>query len=207
MKKIMLALLLPLAPMASFAQTLHDFYSNTAITGTFLGCDFTKAKIINDLYPPAEWVSNVIPSLHDLMTKEFKKYDVKAAFRRSALDNDFTAVEKHNQGMKPESLPATSATPLKAEDVKAVVRSLHYGGKSGIGILFVVESIDKPAKQIFVWVTLMCDMKSGQCPVHRKRVEGKVGSGIGERNIWANGIKSIIEEVDKHKYNEWKKSN
>ena len=62
--------------------------------------------------------------------------------------------------------------------------------------------MSKSDKGIAIWVTLV-DMQTGNV-LMTDRVEGKVGMAFGFRNYWASGIKSVIEEVRKHKFNEWK---
>ena len=89
-----------------------------------------------------------------------------------------------------------------ADSVKAYVSGFDYGGKKGVGIIFFVEGMSKSDKGIAIWVTLV-DMQTGNV-LMTDRVEGKVGMAFGFRNYWASGIKSVIEEVRKHKFNEWK---
>ena len=207
MKKIILGLLLPLAPAASFAQTLKDFFSNTAITATWLGCDFTQAKVIGDPAPASSFVFEVFSGINDLMIKEFKKYDIKGAFRRAALDNDLTVVTKRNGDINKDRVISTNAadeTRLKVGDIKALVKSMGYN-KPDIGILFIVEGMDRNSQIETVWVTIV-DMKTSSVLL-TERIQGQTKSGMSTKNYWANGIEKVIEEIKKHKYDEWKKSN
>ena len=38
-----------------------------------------------------------------------------------------------------------------------------------------------------------------------ERIESEVAGGIGFRNYWASAIKNLIDDIDKKKYDEWKK--
>jgi hypothetical protein len=210
MKKTMstgvLFTMLTLLPSATFAQTLKDFFVKTYIPAIWLGMDFTQTRIINDPTATASaFVSQTFSAINELTVKEAKKYDVQDAFRRWTMDHDFTAVTNGiaaiDQGKLISSNPADAAR-LKDADVKAVVSRMDFGGKKGPGILFVVEAFDKTEKKVCIWVTLV-DMGS-KSVLATERVEGKTGNGFGERNYWASGIKSIIDEIKKHKYDEWK---
>jgi hypothetical protein len=207
MKKVIVALLLPLAPAASFAQTLKEFFSNTAITATWLGCDFTQAKVIGDPAPAASFIYDVYPGINGLFINEFQKYDIKGAFRRAAVDNDLTIVNKRNGDINKDMIVSTDSTDdnrLRFEDIKAMVKSMGYNS-TGIGILFVVEAMDRIRQIEIVWVTLV-DLKTSSVLL-TERLEGETKGGMTTRNYWANGIKKVIIEIDKHKYEEWKKRN
>jgi hypothetical protein len=193
--------------IASRAQTLKDFFANEAAPTTFLGIDFSQARLINDPGGnPSGMVDKVFPSINDLMIKEAKKYDVGSAFRHKTMDHDFTGVTKDNAAINADALRSgntADATRLKEADIKALVGHLDMGGKKGIGILFVVEGMDKTDKKVTAWVAII-NMDT-HTVLFTERVDGKTGNGFGERNFWASGIKSCIDDVDSPRYKQWKK--
>ena len=205
-KTFLLTCLLALS-VASRAQTLKDFFANESAPTTFLGVDFSLARVINDPnIDPKGMVERVFPSINDLTVKEFKKYDVGSAFRHKTMDHDFTGVTKSNAGIDASTLSSTNtgdATRLKEADIKSLVSHLDMGGKKGIGILLVVEGMDKTDKKVTLWATIV-NMDT-HTVLFTERVDGKTGSGFGERNYWASGIKSCIDDVDDPRYKQWKK--
>ncbi|HEY4155544.1 MAG TPA: hypothetical protein VGM24_08950, partial [Puia sp.] len=62
--------------------------------------------------------------------------------------------------------------------------------------------MSKSDKAIAIWVAFV-DINSKKVLL-TDRVEGKVGMGFGFRNYWATGIKSVLEQIEKKKYKEWK---
>lgn len=191
----------------SRAQTLKDFFANESAPTTYLGLDFTQVRLINDPAGNSEgMVDKVFPGINDLTVKEFKKYDVGEAFHHKSMDHDFTGVEKNNGKISADAIRSTNAadaTRLKAADINAIVSGLDMNGKKGIGVLLVVEGLDKTDKKVTAWATIV-NMDT-HTVLYTERVEGKTGNGFGERNYWASGIKSILDEI-KDRYKGWKKA-
>jgi hypothetical protein len=206
MKKVIFALLIAM-PAASFAQTLKDFFSNASTPAVYLGLDFSKTRIISDPGAnPEDMKSRTFSAINDLTIKEVKKFDIADAFHRASVDHDFTGVEKNIGQIDAGTLASSNtsdATRLKEADIHAVVKGLDVNGKKGIGILFVVEGLDKADKNVTVWVTLInCDTKT---VLLTERITAKTANGFGERNFWASGIHDVVTEVKEHKYKEWQK--
>jgi hypothetical protein len=208
MKKILLAAGLLTIGAAQAQITVKDVFSGKVTNATWLGLDFTQAKIINDpATNPKTMVDQVYESINGLTQKEFKKYDVKGAFKLAYTDYDFSAVNKHNGTIDASTVASTSsadAMRLKASDVAAVVQSLTFTGKKGLGILYVVEGLDKVGKQVTGWIVLV-NLDNKQILLS-EYVPGKTASGFGERNYWASGFKGVLNEIEEHKYKEWKKT-
>ncbi len=211
MKRIVFALLV-LLPAMAFAQTanLKDLFNNPDVTPTFLGLDFTQTKVIYDgaanaKANPKMMVDQTFQAINDLMQKESKKYDVKGAFHQNSILNEFTSVNQRNSTIDPGQLISSNegdATRLKAADIQGVVKGIDPKGNKGLGIVFVVEALDKGDKKVTLWVTIV-DLSSMQV-LMTQRIVGKTGSAFGERNYWAGGIHSCIEIIGDN-YKSWKK--
>ncbi|HTJ11426.1 MAG TPA: hypothetical protein VL547_05360 [Dinghuibacter sp.] len=206
-KTLLIACFLVLSGVAQ-AQTLKDFFANESMNVTYLGLDFSLARVINDPGANGEnMVDKVFPSMNDLTVKEVKKFDVAGAFRHKTLDHDFTGVTAHNANISKDALISSNtadATRLKEADIKALVSNLDMGGKKGIGIVFIVEAMDKSDRKFVVWPTIV-NMDTHTVLI-TERINGKTGNGFGERNFWASGLKDAFDDIDGYKYKEWKKA-
>lgn len=189
------------------AQSLKDFFGSSETPLTYLGIDFTKAKLIN--YPNPNTMDirdRIYGSINDVVVNEPKKYDFKSAFNKSNITNDLSAVREKNAKINAEEIVSTNTADysrLKEADISAVVKALNIGKKTGIGLLFVMEGMKKDDKKgdASMWVVLI-DMSSKKVLL-TERIESRA-TGFGFRNYWASTIKETLDEIEKKKYKEWK---
>ena len=187
-------------------QTFKERISNRDIPVYFYGIDFTKAVLIGDSKANAQDIVNrQFTGINELLINESGKYDVAGAFRRSDLKTDLTFVKERNEKAAPDQLLSADTEDLNRlspSAITALVKGFNAGGKEGTGLLFVVDGMSKPNKEIAVWVTLF-DIRSKKVLLTNK-VTGKVGMGFSFRNYWATGIRSVIEQIKSTKYSAWK---
>ena len=191
----------------SFSQSLKEFFNNSEMQLTYLGIDFTKARLIN--VPDANSFdirNRLYGSINDLVVNEPKKFDIAGAFHKSNVSSNLTAVRAKNDKINAEEIVSSNTDDfyrLKEADIAAVVKALNIDKKSGIGLLFVMEGMKKMDKKgvASIWVVLV-DMQSKK-QLMAERFETKA-TGIGFRNYWASTIKETLEEIEKKKYKEWK---
>lgn len=192
---------------STFSQTLNEFFNNSEMRLTYLGIDFTKARLINDPNANSFDVRNKLyPSVNYVVINEPKKFDIAGAFRKSNVGNDLSAVNARNEKINAEEITSSNTDDfyrLKEADFTSIVKGLDISGKSGIGLLFVMEGMKKQGKggEASMWV-LLIDMKSKKV-LMSERFENKA-SGIGSRNYWASTIRGTLEDINKKKYKEWK---
>ena len=190
-----------------FSQTLNEFFNNSEMHLTYLGIDFTRARLINDPNANSFDVRNKLyPSVNNVVVNEPKKFDIAGAFRKSNVGSDLSAVNARNEKINAEEITSSNTEDfyrLKEADINSVVKGLNISGKSGIGLLFVMEGMKKIGKSgdASIWVVLI-DMKSKKV-LMTERFENKA-TGIGSRNYWASTIRGTLEDIDKKKYKEWK---
>ena len=209
MNKSFLTACLLMISAVSQAQTLKDFFANESAPSTYLGLDFSLARVINDpKASPENMVDKIFPGINDLTIKEYeKRYNVGDAFRHKSMDHDLTGVTARNAKISKDAVLSTNtadATRLKEADIKALVSHLDMGGKKGIGVVFIVEAMDKSDKKFVVWPAIV-NMDT-HTVLLTERIAGKTGSGFSERNFWASGFRDALDEIDGHKYKEWKKA-
>lgn len=190
-----------------FSQSLNEFFNNSELPLTYLGIDFSKARLINSESANSFDIRNrLYSSINDVVVNEPKKYDIIGAFRKSNVGSDLSAVKAGTEKINAEEIVSSNTADfnrLKESDIASVVKALSIEKKSGIGLLFVMEGMKKVDKKgiASVWVVLV-DMKTKKV-LMMERFESKA-TGIGFRNYWASTIKETLNEIEKNKYKEWK---
>jgi len=205
-KRLFLLLAATLSVVSTQAQTLKDFFSSSEPL-TYLGIDFTQARVIGEPVTDAnDMRDRNFPAINAVVVNEPKKYDIAAAFHKT-INTDLALVNKHNETTNTATLKSDNASDynrLKQEDVEKLVKGYNFNGKKGVGLLFVMDGMSKAEKAANVYVTLV-DMSTKKVLLAEK-VEGKA-QGFGFRNYWAYTIHKVLEDVEKHKYKDWKAKN
>jgi hypothetical protein len=189
------------------AQTLKDFFNNSETPLTYLGIDFTKAKLINEAGGnPMDIRNRLYNSINDVVVNEPKKYDIAGAFHKNSVTSDLTAVKAKNEKINAEEIMSSNTADfnrLKETDIAGMVKALAISGKKGIGLLFVMEGMKKEDKKAAasVWAVLI-DLQTKKVLLS-ERFENKA-AGFGFRNFWSSTIKATIDDIEKDKYKEWK---
>ncbi len=192
----------------AFSQTLKEFFAKKSEVPLFyLGIDFSKTKLLDHGNPEAIR-GGLYDGMNQVVVNEQSKYDVKSAFKRKDFDYDLGAVKKSNATANADDILSTNSSDFKRfkeSDVTDIVKKLDISGKTGIGLVFVVEALRKVEKKgdAAIWVTLI-DMKSKKI-LMTERVESKVKGGIGFKNFWVSGIRGLLDDIEDDKYEEWQK--
>lgn len=187
------------------AQGLKDVFNSSETPVFYLGVDYTQARLIDASESPSDIRDRYYPAINDLVVNEPKKYDLAGAFHKSNIDHDLSLVAKRNAKINTEEIKSTNSADydrLKEEDISKLVRGFDFGGKKGVGVLFVVDGMSKARKGAGVWVTFI-DMGAKKV-LMTERMEGKATMAFGFRNYWANPIRDVIQDIEKKKYKEWK---
>jgi len=205
--KIITSLGLPLVLLCSvlnmqsvLAQSKTDvFDGKTPIT--WLGLDYTQAKYIAESSESSEspvtneTVKLYIPSWNYLFLTEQKKFNVARATHRMYIDNALIVTEKANRTIDKDFIfkNRTDINALTEENIADLVKNYDYQGKTGIGMLFFIESMDKNTNTEGAWVTFV-DMSS-KTLLYTTYLTAKTG-GVGFRNNWADATYKILRQVE-----------
>lgn len=192
-----------------FAQTAKEFFSTTETPLTYLGIDYYKARLIND--PGSNNTSDIknrlFNSMNQVVVAEPKNYNITGAFNRSNnVSNDLDAVTERNEKTNADDITSNDPADfsrLTENDITAEAKALNLKGKSGVGLVFIMEGMKKEEKKSYgsVWVVLL-DMKTKKVLL-AERLEQEA-AGFGFRNFWVSIIKKSIIEINKKKYKDWK---
>lgn len=185
---------------ATQAQKLKDFLENTDTPFTWLGVDFTQARLLGDA--AASDINRHFAGINDVIRNEPKKYDVKGAFHRSSVDFDLSETNARNADINVDKMKSENEADysrLKPEDITKLVKGYKFGDKKGIGVLFVMEAMSKTEKEAAMYVTVV-DMGSRNV-LMTERMTGKA-QGFGFRNYWAYTVHKVLEHIDYKKLKE-----
>lgn len=194
----------------SFAQTIKDFFNNTATPLTYLGIDYYKNKIINEIgTSSSEMKSKYYSGMNEVVVSEMEKnYKIGQAFNRagSSVTVDISPITERNNKIEEKNIASSSDADfsrLSTADIASEVKALSLKGKSGIGLVFIMEGMKKNDKKGLgsVWVVLI-DMKT-KAVLLSERME-QDAAGFSPRNYWVSIIKRSIVEIDKKAYKSWK---
>ncbi|MGE7776907.1 hypothetical protein [Chitinophaga caseinilytica] len=198
-----------LSASAANAQTAKDVF-DTETKLTWIGLDWTKTRLIGDAAAKADQiVEKNFVEVNQKVVNEYKKFDVAKAFRRSEVSTDIGPVNKRTAKIDPDNLLSDNSDDyqhLKPEDITTLVKGFDFNGKTGIGIVWFVEGINKTKKEMSAYVTLV-DMKTKKVLFTERMVGkmgGKFGVAFGYANMYLSGVKSILDDIEKDKYKEWK---
>ena len=196
---------------SAYSQSLNEFFNNSELHLTYLGIDFSKARLINDPAANSFDIRNKLyPSMNNLVVNEPKKFDIAAAFHKTNVGSDLSAVNAKNEKINAEEITSSNTEDfyrLKEADISSVVKGLNLSGKTGIGLLFVMEGMKKQGKNgdASIW-TVLIDMKTKKVLL-TERIESKMGMAIGFRNLWVSTIKNLLDTIEDKKYSDWKSKN
>jgi len=190
-----------------FAQTFKDVF-NPETTITYLGIDFTNVKVIGHQEGEVmDLADRQFSGINQLVLDEPKKYDVAGALHRPSVPSDISFVKAKNKTISADKIASTDVADekhLTEADINGIVKGYDFGGKKGIGFLFIMESMSKKSEHGSMYLTFV-DMATSKV-LHTERVSEKPG-GFGLRNYWAKTIYEAIDDIHDSKYKEWQKNN
>lgn len=176
----------------------------TADTVVWAGLDFTLARMVgpNDFHDPAAifpgfldaWNGLVLTERLPFMEKELKRevvVDIAGVTERNK-----TATEKqiHAAPGPADSIEQTHITP---QDIAGVVRALKLEGKTGLGLVFVVDRFVKMPKGNGAVYVVFFDVGTREV-ISADRIM-KPASGFGFRNYWFGVIKRVEADLSRYR--------
>lgn len=209
MKKNLLVLLTGLfllATNALNAQKKSDIL-NAGTPMTWLGVDFSKAKVINDFAATTNDIkTRHYPGINQVIIGEPKKFDWPKYLERGNITNDIAAVTAVNEKIDEKDISSTSTadeTHLKEADIQSMVNKYDLSGKKGVGLVIIMESLSKSSESASMYVTFI-DLASKKV-LYTERMVEKAG-GFGFRNYYASTVYKAMQTIKKSKLKSWRSS-
>jgi hypothetical protein len=157
---------------------------------TWFGVDFTLARFTLVTEDPAAIVSTSLKAINTLILAEPEKYDLKKFFSKSEVTPDVDMVNERNSKIDPTILVVPDKYTITPEDVKKVISSYDTKGKTGMGLVFVAENLNK-VEQIGSFYVVFFDMGTKEIIDSERRV-GKA-AGFNFRNYWAGSVFAVMK--------------
>ncbi len=189
-----------------FGQDKADVF-NPSTEITWLGLDFSGAKFIGDrerLGSESD-IRHLIDAINELMITEADKYNVAAAIQRKTVDNEIEVTNEHNAELDVLAMISADGKDhihLNRSQVEEIISSYDFKGKSGIGLIFNVESFNKLLEEGSYWITFV-NMGSKEV-LFTERVTAPP-SGFGMRNFWAGSVNGVLAKIKKKEFENWRK--
>jgi len=189
-----------------FGQDKADVF-NPSTEITWLGLDFSGAKFIGDrerLGSESD-IRHLIDAINELMITEADKYNVAAAIQRKTVDNEIEVTNEHNAELDVLAMISTDGKDhihLNRSQVEEIISSYDFKGKSGIGLIFNVESFNKLLEEGSFWITFV-NMVSKEV-LFTERLTAPP-AGFGMRNFWAGSVNGILAKIKKKEFENWRK--
>jgi hypothetical protein len=210
------------------AQNVGDVFIKTEMT--WYGLDFTQAKFIGDFNEigPIPAMGGVVkvqsgdstkitisgnsePQIirdnyfrlwNNVILNEKEKYNLPIYYSKQAVKADLSIVDNLNAKTNPDSMMLPWGTiELTKEKIQEEINRYNNNGKSGLGLVFMIESFNKSMEVATIHVTFF-DMASNKVLL-TKRLQTKP-RGMGLRNYWAASIQRAMAE-SKENWKKWKK--
>lgn len=206
MKKFYFVFLI-LVSQTVMAQNLTDLFSTTkTVPLTWLGVDYSHVKIVGDLsstepLTPTQIRDWHFPSWNKLILAEPDKFDIKGMLKYTQITNDIDMITKLNAATVVDSMQAVSQVVYSKSDIMKFVSQYDLTGKTGFGVVFIAENLDKAKVAATYHVVIMNMATKDILITERIRTEP---AGFGIRNYWAGSIYKCIVSVKDVYYKKWK---
>src|SRR5688572_17433861 len=189
-----------------FGQDKADVFNPTTEI-TWLGLDFSGAKFIGDrerLGSESD-IRHLIDAINGLMITEADKYNVAAAIQKKTVENAIEVTNEHNAELDVLAMISSEGKDhihLNPSEVEGIISSYDFKGKSGIGLMFNVESFNKLIEEGSFWITFV-NMGTKEI-LFTERLTAPP-SGFGMRNFWAGSVNGVLAKIKKKEFENWRK--
>lgn len=204
MKKLLLLMITITLVIHSNAQSATDIFKTKEVV--WYGLDFSQVKLVGSAgFTDVQKIKDVyFDAMNNVVATEKDKYNIEKIIRKSYVEYDLSIVSKQNQLPEVSSLLTDNPDDCKTLDeakVQAIVSSYKIEGKNGIGLVYIMESLDKKKEQGSMFVTFF-DIATKQVLI-TERFTGAAG-GIGFRNYWVKPVYNVMNRMAK-RYVQWQK--
>lgn len=200
MKKVLINLILiMLLPLINLGQELSDEDCEKVFSAkeiVWYGIDFSKAKFIasksfsSGFTNPAEIQENFIPSWNEWFLNEGVVKKRKKALKVEQMPSNIEIVNERNQNL--EGMVVYENYEIDKSTVQEIISEYNTERNDGIGLVFIVESLNKEKNKSFVYVTFF-DIKSKKVLMSEKYI-GDPG-GFGVKQFWNVSLYEVQKQI------------
>ena len=199
MKKIIVFIFFLSVSFAWSQEKINIFETKTM---TFYGLDFTHAKFIGTkkLPNPESLVNKYYPIWNNMFMTDEIDLEIGGPYKKKEVFYD-TLVYSRNAQIDLKEIIIDHDYSLNRSDVNEYLLSFASPHKSGLGMVYLVESLNATEKYLSIWITFF-DIKTGEVLLTEPlRVKGK---GRKFKYWWKNAFLELFDKSKKD-YKAWKK--
>ncbi len=178
---------------ACFSFTMHAQDRQKVIDEkslTWLGIDYTQARFTLVTENPSKIVTHLLQEINALILAEPQKFKLKEFFHKTEVNLYLDLVNTRNGKIDSTLLIVPDSYAITEEDVKNIISSYNLPGKTGMGLVFIAENMNKPAQTGSFYVVFF-DMTTKQIIYMEKKVAHASGGNF--RNFWANSAYNVMK--------------
>ena len=163
---------------------------------TWYGLDFSSVRLIGAIgFKDKEKIKDYyFDAWNSLIIDEPKKYRLDKFFRKEAVEYYLDIATERNELPNINDLVIEDEYSFDDEKVMQIISEYDTKDNEGIGLAFIIESLDKYQEKAFIWVTFF-DIKTKQV-IRTEKFYGKAG-GYGFRNYWAGAYHNVMKSASK----------
>ncbi|MBN1416854.1 MAG: hypothetical protein JW973_17280 [Bacteroidales bacterium] len=165
--------------------------ARTAESVVWFGIDFTVSKFTFVTDDPSVIVYKYLKAINMVVLTEPEKYNINMYFHKSDVIKNIDLANEYNSKIDPAKLVINSDHRINPEDIKSVIKKYSTEDKSGMGLIFVAENLNK-IDQTGSYYVVFFDIATKEI-IDSRRMEGKAG-GFGFRNYWAGSVYNVMKE-------------
>jgi len=191
-----------IASLLLYAGTINS-QSNRAYCAqeiTWFGIDYSQAYFIDDkAFPdPSKLTDKLFYEWNNFVFKEPKKFNIEKAFNKRNVLYSTSYINNRNTEIDINKRVGNfwfQEGYLNNDSIQEIISSYKLPKhNSGVGLVFIVMSLDKPQRIAEYWVTFF-DIESKEILLTRQ-INGAPG-GAGIRNYWANSFYNALVKAER----------
>jgi hypothetical protein len=170
---------------------------------TWYGLDFSNVRLIGAIgfKDPEKIKSYYFDAWNSLIIYEPNKYKLDKFFHKDSVKQYLGIVTDRNTLPNLDKLVTETEYSFGAEKVMQIISEYDSGEKEGVGLVFIVESLNKYEEKAIIWVTFF-NIETKQVLLTEK-LDGKA-EGYGFRNFWAGAYHRVMKSAYKSIQTEYK---
>ena len=162
---------------------------------TWFGLDYSQAYFIDDMAFPSPYrlKDELFIEWNNFDFKEPKNFDIKYAFNKRHVSYSTDYINSRNSEADINKRVGDfwfQEGYFNTDSIQKIIHSYQIPeNNAGIGLVFIVENLDKPNRRGIYWVTFF-DTETKQV-LMTEQIIG-IPSGGGTRNYWANSFYNAL---------------
>lgn len=190
MKKVLFSMLIMITGLSGLLLAQDKGRVMNEKTITWYGIDFTISRFTSVTEDPAVIVSQYLKAINDVILAEPEKYNLKTFFSKTEVIPSVDQVNENNAKIDPGTLVITDKHEVSLDDVKKVIKGYNTEGKTGMGLVFIAENLNKTSQTGSYYVCFF-DLANREV-IDAKQMSAKA-AGFGFRNYWAGSAYNVMK--------------